>query len=178
MANELIVKRPGNFKDISGQRFARLTVFEFSHIGKYGAACWHCLCDCGNKIIVSGRNVRLGITKSCGCLQRERARDTQFKHGLINSLEYSSWAHMISRCTNPNTKQFKDWGGRGIKVCERWLNSFEDFISDMGRQPTDGKRYTIERINNDLGYFKENCKWATYKEQRANQRPRKRAIHQ
>ena len=106
--------------------------------------------------------------RSCGCLRIElqKNRPPRIKHGKWKTRGYHIWQHMKARCSNPNRSYYHRYGGRGIKVCDRWLNSFENFYKDMGDCPS--SKHTIDRIDNDQGYFKENCKWATRKEQCRN----------
>jgi hypothetical protein len=147
--------------DITGHRFGRLVAI--SHISFQG---WLCRCDCGNETIVQGPNLRNGNSKSCGCLRVELAISRATKHGHAKkTATYSSWQAMIKRCTNPNTWSWKHYGGRGITVCDRWRYSFENFLADMGEKP---EGLTLDRINNELGYSPENCRWATPAEQFRN----------
>jgi hypothetical protein len=146
------------WKDITGSQFEFLTV-----LGYLGKGKWHCKCECGNTKIVSTAKLNNGHVKSCGCLAKTNA----VKHNAINTREYITWTNIKARCTNPNNSAYHNYGGRGITVCNRWLDSFENFYEDMGNCP---KGFSIERINNDEGYNKSNCIWASSKTQSMNRR--------
>lgn len=124
---------------------------------------------------MTARDLASGNTKSCGCLRRETtslvglAKKT---HGMRDTPEYGVWANMKDRCYNPSSEDYKNYGGRGIKVCERWLNSFENFYEDMGEKPWSKLLYSLDRINNDGNYEPSNCRWATVKQQVNNRRKR------
>lgn len=151
-------------------KFGRLTVTSRAGSTKKGQSLWACVCDCGNCQIVAAYNLRNGHTTSCGCVRNEistkRLKKITTKHGYYNSGTYISWKSMISRCTNIKNKSFSNYGARGISVCERWM-CFDNFLHDMGERP---RNKTIDRIDNNKGYFKENCRWRTMSEQHVNKR--------
>ena len=149
-----------------GQRFGRLTVIkELDTITlKSKTRLFLLQCDCGNKVEIILGKVTSGNTKSCGCLILE----TRTKHGMWKSKEYNIWNAMRQRCTNPNSQKWEDYGRRGIKVCERWMNSFQNFYDDMGPKP---EGYSLDRIDNDGNYTPDNCRWTTISEQNINKRP-------
>ena len=123
------------------------------------------LCFCGRKFITRITGLLNGNCKSCGCLQKHKLRIQSMRHNMSSSPEYTSWEAMKERCSNPNKKQYKDYGGRGIKVCDEWLD-FRNFYKDMGNKPD--KKYSIERINNDGNYESSNCRWASKYDQERN----------
>jgi hypothetical protein len=154
--------------NLMGKSYGRLVVIgETTKTDKSRQSFWVCLCECGAKKEIGGRSLRRGDIVSCGCFAKEQRAKANTKHGQYQSLTYSSWDNMIQRCTNTAHQSYKNYGQRGIVVCERWHN-FNNFFEDMGNRTS--TLHSIDRINNDLGYFKENCRWATASEQARNKR--------
>lgn len=167
-------------KNLIGQKFHRLAVIEYNGKNKQGNSLWKCICDCGKETIVIGSNLKRGNTKSCGCLKIEKIKLANTTHGYSSgkrkSRTYRIWCGIQGRCKNITNPAYKDYGGRitPITICNRWDiskgGSFENFLEDMGECP---KGLTLDRINNDLGYYQENCRWSTQKEQYRNTRNNK-----
>lgn len=145
-----------------GMVFNRLTVLQ-EFIGGKDGRMWLCRCTCGTERPLQARMVRKGRTKSCGCLRAPRITG-----GHIATPEGYAWANMIDRCTNPKNKEYRNYGERGIKVCERWIHSLVNFLSDMGQRPS--KYHSLERTDNNGDYKPSNCRWATSADQSRNRR--------
>ena len=150
-----------------GDKYNRLTAIRFDYKDKRYQQFWLFECDCGNKKVIRAERVKSEHAKSCGCLQRELISGAAITHGMAKTRIYNSWISMKQRCLNKNNPRYEDYGERGIVICKEWLNSFENFYKDMGKMP---KNKTLERIDNNKGYYKENCCWATQIEQNNNTR--------
>ena len=147
--------------NLTGKKFGKLTVLKIAGRDKNGCIYWLCKFNNGETVKVLGSNLRRGMTKGL----------YKYHHhikGSVYTSEYRSWIMMKNRCLNKKINDYKNYGGRGIKVCKRWLNSFENFYKDVGKKPS--KNHSIDRIDNDGNYCKENCKWSTKKEQQRNKR--------
>lgn len=156
-------------KDERGNRYNQLEVLSYSHYdSNQQVSYWNCLCDCGLTCKVRGGNLRNGKAKSCGCLSK-KALELRTKHGLSRSKEYCIWASMIQRCTNSNSTHFEYYGGAGISVCKEWLDSFENFHKDMGDAP---EGTSLDRIDFNGDYCKDNCRWVNKSMQQFNQKLR------
>ena len=149
--------------DLVNQRFGKLIAIEPTNKRVDKKIIWRCFCDCGNEWFVSSAHLKSGHTKSCGCLKKE----TSFVHGMHGTPEYRIWDAIVQRCENPKNTAYKSYGGRGIKVCERW-HKFENFYADVGDRP---EGLTFDRKDNDGDYEPTNWRWATRSEQQRNRRP-------
>lgn len=155
--------------DLTNKRFGRLVALYYS-----GESKWYCKCDCGAEVDVLSQSLISGTTKSCGCFSRDTARKLKLTHGMTKTRFYSIWCNMRKRCNDPHIVAYTNYGARGITVCDSWKNSFENFRDDMYKSYQEHvdkfgeKNTSIDRIDVDGDYCKENCRWATAKEQAVN----------
>lgn len=160
----------------AGEQNFLLTAVRFDHRDKWGANQWLFICECGNEHVTRADWVRLGRVKSCGCyrdeINGERIAATATTHGHTKNgritSDYNSWRNMLERCNSPSCPSYKNHGARGIKICERWAHSFENFLADMGPKPT--PKHSIGRTDNDGNYEPGNCAWETQSQQMRNRR--------
>lgn len=158
------------FKDVCGQRFGRLTaLYRLHNYKKSNCSYWLCVCECGNLIEVRLNTLTSGDTKSCGCLQKEVASKTHKKHGLSRDKIYQTYYHMKNRCYNRDSQAYSNYGGRGIKVCDEWLNDFKSFY-DWATSNGYQDNLTIDRIDVNGNYEPNNCRWVDMKTQSNNKR--------
>ena len=129
---------------------------------------WLCRCECGTEKEFEGSSLRQGTSRSCGCVGKERIKNFNLSHNMSKSKEYRAWQKMKERCYNPNIERYPVYGGRGIKVCDRWLESFDNFYEDMGPRPS--SKHSIDRIDVNGDYEPGNCRWVTMQEQHYNKR--------
>lgn len=159
----------GKINDLTGQRFGRLAVVERAGRNARRHATWLCRCDCGNSSIVAGTDLLSGNTKSCGCYHDDVSRVLRTKHGAYGKKLYYVWSSMKMRCINPKNKAYKNYGARGVTVCDEWLHSFEVFQRwALVNGYEDG--LSLDRIDNNAGYNPSNCRWVTRDVQNNNRR--------
>lgn len=155
--------------DLTGKKFNFLTVIKLhNERSSTGTVIWLCKCDCGKETLVHASSLVSENVKSCGCYRSSRMSEQNTKHGMVNTPEWMSWSAMLSRCYNENSIGYKNYGGRGIKVCDRWKHSFENFYIDMGIRP--GLDYSLDRKDVNGNYEPNNCRWLDKLSQTRNTR--------
>lgn len=155
--------------DLTGRTFGRWTVIQYEGINKAGSCLWLCKCECGNTKVVDGAELRRGNSKSCGCLNRELARERLYRHGASKDRIYAEWARMKRRCEGRTAYTKQHYTDRGINVCDQWANNFQAFYDHVSELPKYGETgYSLDRISNDRGYEPGNVRWASPVEQANN----------
>lgn len=164
----------GKFLDLTGLTFGRLRVLGVAGRDAANKITWNCVCECGNSKLGITQYLKNGMTDSCGCRRTEQRIEQSTSHGMRSTITYRSWSAMKTRCTNPNVESYKNYGGRGIKICERW-NDFANFLADMGERPS--LAHSLDRENTNGDYEPGNCRWATRVVQSNNSRANVRLKH-
>lgn len=167
-------KKLRSIKDLNGKKFGHLSVIRFDHVNDRQLAVWECLCDCGNTTYVTTSSLLSGNSKSCGCIRKEKLREQSYINGYSSERLYNVWKNMCGRCFDQKARGYKNYGGRGITVCDEWRNdyaSFRDWAMANGYDPdAPYGQCTIDRIDNDGNYEPSNCRWVSMAVQAKNKR--------